>query len=117
MKLATISNVTSTNRYETTTSAPTIDRAYLEKVLSLAIPLSCLTLILVVAAAIGIRQRHRVLDKWASLRRMRNTNPRFLRSTGLRRDSEFESFDGNQPVISHENALYQERVYRLKTIA
>jgi hypothetical protein len=89
----------------------------LKNILTYTIPLSCLTIILVVLILVGIRQRHRVLDKWTSLKRMRNTNPRFLQSTVLRRDSEFDSYNQahvQSTELHHEKS--KERQYRLEMI-
>ncbi|UJR21498.1 hypothetical protein I4U23_024582 [Adineta vaga] len=94
-------NVTSTITDGYSTITTHIDNNVdLKTILSYAIPLSSLIIIFVLMIVFGIRQRHRVLDKWISLKRMRNTNPRFLTSVGLRRDSEFESHDDHERVIS-----------------
>jgi hypothetical protein len=103
----------------TTSSIQSMDTINLKSILSYAIPLSCLTILLSVVVFIGIRQRHRVLDKWTSLKRMRNTNPRFLESPALRRDSEFDSYNhdhGNSTSTSQENRPCSEQQYHLATI-
>ncbi|CAF1347179.1 unnamed protein product [Adineta steineri] len=109
-------NTTVTDGYNTgsTQSMPKNDLKY---ILFYTIPLSCLVIIFIIITI--IRQRHRVLDKWTSLKRMRNTNPRFLRSVGLRRDSEFDSF--NQEHVhsilrNQENSFNNEPQYQLATI-
>ena len=55
------------------------------QILTYAIPISCLAMVTVLFIAIGIHRRHRVLEKWNSLTRMKNTNPRFHERAGLRR--------------------------------
>jgi hypothetical protein len=110
---------TLTDGYETVpTQSP--NHEHLKTILSYGIPFSCLAIVVLVFVVIGIRQRHRVLDKWTSLKRMRNTNPKFLQSPGLRRDSEFDSYNRdhvNSTPISQENPLYKkEQQYHLRTI-
>lgn len=113
------STTTVTDEYSTVTTQSTrnID---LTNILSYAIPLSCLVIIVVIMITIGIRQRQRVLEKWTSLKRMRNTNPRFLQTTGLRRDSEFDSL-GREDTLSseqsQESSYSTQSQYQLATIA
>ena len=110
---------TFTHGYDST-STQTTDNHQLETILSYTIPLSCFTVILVISIVIGIRKRYRILDKWISLSQMRNTNPKFQQDSGLRRNSEFESYnhaDAKSVSISEENPLYTKRERRLATIA
>ncbi|CAF1341556.1 unnamed protein product [Adineta steineri] len=109
-------NTTVTDGYNTG-STQSMPKNGLKYILFYTIPLSCLVIIFIIITI--IRQRHRVLDKWTSLKRMRNTNPRFLRSVGLRRDSEFDSF--NQEHVhsilrNQENSFNNELQYQLATI-
>jgi len=99
-----------------TDSTQRMDKDDLKRTLSYAIPLSCFAIILVILIAFGIRYRHRIFDKWLSLKRMKNTNPDYRHSVGIRRDSEFDSFnqeDVNSPTINQENS----QEYRLATVA
>jgi len=103
----------------TNPSIPSMDTINLTSILSYAIPLSCLTILLGVVLFIGIRRRHRVLDKWTSLKRMRNTNPRFLENRALRCDSEFDSYNHdhvNSTSTNQENQPCSEQQYHLTTI-
>ncbi|CAF0722555.1 unnamed protein product [Adineta ricciae] len=113
------STATVTDAYSTVTtqSAREID---LTSILSYALPLSCLVITVVIMIIIGIRQRQRVLEKWTSLKRMRNTNPRFLQTAGLRRDSEFDSLGREDAVSieqSQESSYSTQSQYPLTTIA
>lgn len=88
-------------------------------VLAYAIPLSCVAIVIVVMLAVGFQRRHRVLEKWSSLTRMRNTNPRFLERAGLRRDSEYDSHnDGfvHVTIINDDGLPQKEPEFRLATI-
>ncbi|CAF1013731.1 unnamed protein product [Adineta ricciae] len=113
------STATVTDEYSTITtqSARKID---LTSILSYALPLSCLVITAVIMIMIGIRQRQRVLEKWTSLKRMRNTNPRLLQSAGLRRESEFDSLGREDAVSieqSQESSYSTQSQYQLATIA
>ncbi|CAF2406193.1 unnamed protein product [Rotaria sp. Silwood2] len=110
---------TSSNSWHTV-STPSTNDDQLRKILSYAIPISCFTIFFIIGVFIAIRQRQRILDKWSSLKRMRNTNPKFLQNTGLRRDSEFDSYNHDHvksTVINQENLLHKQRQYHLATIA
>lgn len=61
------------------------------RTLTYAIPVSCLAIVIVLLLAVGMHRRQDLLEKWASLKQMKNTNPRFYERSGLRRDSEYES--------------------------
>src|SRR5690606_10973959 len=89
------------------------------RILTYAIPLSCVAIVMVLLIAIGIHRRHRVLEKWTSLRRMRNTDPRFTERGGLRRDSEYESCNEgfvNVTIINEDELTHKEPEFRLATI-
>jgi hypothetical protein len=110
IKFQDLTNLTTTrvtSDYDTITTQ-SIDDGNLKRTLIYAIPLSCLVIILVILVVIGIRQRHCVMKKLISLKQMRNTNPKFYQTTGLRRDSEFESFsqeDIQSPTNGQEYSL------------
>ncbi|CAF0947249.1 unnamed protein product [Rotaria sordida] len=114
-----IQNLTTSTIYEsqyTRTTQSYDDINDMTRILSYAIPLSCIVIVIVLLTAIGIHRRQRVLEKWTSLKRMRNTNPRCIERTGLRRDSEYDSSnDGCESItIINED---QEADFRLATIA
>jgi hypothetical protein len=117
-----IQNLTTTtiiNAHYTVTTQSFDDNTDMLRVISYAIPLSCLAILMVLLLAIGINRRHRVLEKWTSLKRMRNTNPRFLERTGLRRDSEFDSdTEGfvSVTIINDDGQFRHEPDFRLATI-
>ncbi|CAF0893588.1 unnamed protein product [Rotaria sp. Silwood1] len=116
--IVTLTTTTPSNGFSTV-SADAADDDQLRKILLYAIPLSCLIIFFIITGFIAIRQRHRILDKWSSLKRMRNTNPKFLQNTGLRRDSEFDSYNHvhvKSKVMHQENSLQQQRQYHLLTI-
>jgi hypothetical protein len=92
------------------------DNNDMTRILSYAIPLSCLVVITVVLLAVGINRRHRVLEKWNSLTRMKNTNPKFYDGAGLRRDSEYESPNDNIVIIDGDSSIPNESDFRLATI-
>ncbi len=106
-----------------TDSTQPTDNDDLKRTLSYAIPLSCLAIILVLLIVLGIHYRHHIFDKWMSLKRMKNTNPDYRHSVGIRRDSEFDSFnqeDVNSTTTTapnQENSSNKEQEYHLKTIA
>jgi hypothetical protein len=99
-----------------TTVDPFNDNYDMTRILSYAIPLSCLAIITVLLLAVGIHRRHRVLEKWNSLTRMKNTNPRFYERTGLRRDSEYESPNDSIVTINDNAQIPNESDFRLATI-
>ncbi|CAF3367581.1 unnamed protein product [Rotaria sp. Silwood1] len=114
-----IQNLTTTtisnSRYTVTTDLYD-DHNDMTRILSYAVPLSCVVIIIVLLTAIGFNRRQHVLEKWTSLKRMKNTNPRCTESTGLRRDSEYDLCnDGLESVtiINEDN----ESDFRLATIA
>ncbi len=112
-----LTTTTITNGYGTDSTQPPKDYD-LKSILSYAIPFSCLTIFMVLLLIFGIRQRHRVLDRWTSVKRMRNTNPRFLQSTVLRRDSEFDSYNQEHVKSTVRNQEYsKEPQYHLATIS
>ncbi|CAF0910805.1 unnamed protein product [Rotaria sordida] len=115
----TTTTTTSSNGWQTiSTHSP--DDDHLRKILAYAIPLSCFTIVLIVVIFIGIRQRRVILEKWISLKRMRNTNPKFLQNTGLRRDSEFDSYNHDHvksKLMNQKNTSHQKPEYPLETIA
>ncbi|CAF0780602.1 unnamed protein product [Adineta steineri] len=120
--LQNIQNLSTTttivNSYLTHTTQSSNDND-MKHILSYAIPIACLAIGIVLLIVIGIQRRHRVLEKWSSLTRMRNTNPRFIERTGLRRDSEYESYnDGfvNVTIINEDGLLQKEPEFRLATI-
>ncbi|CAF0784800.1 unnamed protein product [Adineta steineri] len=120
--LQNIQNISTTttivNSYLTHTTQSSNDND-MKYILSYAIPIACVAIGIVLLIVIGIQRRHRVLEKWSSLTRMRNTNPRFIERTGLRRDSEYESYnDGfvNVTIINEDGLLQKEPEFRLATI-
>lgn len=119
--LTTLTTTTTLTSRSDTVSTQSTDNDDLKIILYYAIPLSCLTIIIVLLIIFGIRHRHYILDKWMSLKRMRNTNPRFRQSTAIRRDSEFDSYDHNvktttTPTMNQEDSSPQQQDYRLTTI-
>jgi len=109
IKFQNMTNLTTITTPLTDSTQPT-NNDDLKRTLSYAISLSCLAIILVLLIVLGIRYRHRVFDKWMSLKRMKNTNPDYRHSVGIRRDSEFDSFN-------QENSSNKEQEYRLTTVA
>ncbi|CAF2346494.1 unnamed protein product [Rotaria sp. Silwood2] len=113
-----IQNLTTTiidTRYTVTTESYN-DNNDMTRILTYAIPLSCVVIVVVLLAAIGFHRRQRVLEKWSSLKRMRNTNPRCIESTGLRRDSEYDLCNNgldNVTIINEDN----ESDFHMSTIA
>ena len=110
---------TVTDEYSTVTTQ-SARKTDLTSILFYALPLSCLVITVVIMIMIGIRQRQRVLEKWTSLKRMRNTNPRFLQTAGLRRESEFDSLGREDAVSieqSQESSYSTQSQYQLATIA
>ncbi|CAF1295443.1 unnamed protein product [Rotaria magnacalcarata] len=102
-----------------TVSTDATNNDQLRNVLNYAIPFSVFTIFLFIAFVLALRHRHRISDKWHSLKKMKNTNPKFLQDTGLRRDSEYESYNHDHiksPLDSLENPVNTERQYRLSTI-
>ncbi|CAF3340354.1 unnamed protein product [Rotaria sp. Silwood1] len=111
----TTTTTISNSRYTVTTDLYD-DHNDMTRILSYAVPLSCVVIIIVLLTAIGFNRRQHVLEKWTSLKRMKNTNPRCTESTGLRRDSEYDLCnDGLESVtiINEDN----ESDFRLATIA
>jgi hypothetical protein len=107
------------NSHFTAPNQPFVDDNDMKHILTYALPLSCLAIVIVVIITIGIHRRHRVLENWTSLKRMRNTNPRFIERTGLRRDSEYDSYsDGvvNVTVINNDGQFQKEPEAHLATI-
>jgi hypothetical protein len=114
--LTTITTTTFTSGYDTVSTTPS-GSDELKSILSYAIPFSCLALLLVLLVVIGIRHRHRVLEKWTSLKQMKNTNPKLRQSMGLRRDSEFDSYDHEPAIKSTTNQLENTQEYSLSTVS
>lgn len=103
-----------------TISTNTNDDARLQKMLSYTVPLSLLGMLVLIVIIITIRNRRRILNKWNPIKRMKNTNPKFLQDTGLRRDSEFDSHnhDHTKPTIENvQPSVNQEQEYHLTTIS
>ena len=108
---------TNANSHDITSTASIDD---MRRVLTYAIPLACVSIAVVLAIVAGILRRQSVLEKWTSLKRMRNTNPRCIERTGLRRDSEYESSnDGfvSITVINEDEHLEHEPEFHLSTIS
>lgn len=122
MHTGDIQNLTATTSigaYFPVTTDVLDDNHDMKRILSYAIPLSFAAIAVVVLIIIGFQRRQRVLEKWNSLTRMRNTDPRCIESSGLRRDSEYDlCSDGPvHTTILNENE-YSERDtdFRLATI-
>ncbi len=84
------------------------DDENLKRILAYTIPFSCLAIVVVLLVTIGICKRRVVIGKWMLFKQMRNTNPKFYHTAGLRRDSEFDSFnqeDIQSPTNGREYAL------------
>lgn len=115
-----ITNLTTTRT--TLTQGPntqSTDNDDLKIILSYAIPLSCLTIILVIVTILIIHYRQRIYHRWNTFKRMRNLDPKFRHSTGIRRDSEFNSYDQddiNVITINDDNFSIKDQEYRLTTI-
>ena len=91
--LTTITIIDSQN---TVTSIYDNDNNDMKRILSYAIPLSCAVIIIVLLVAATIHHsRRRLMEKWTSLKRMKNTNPRYTERAGLRRDSEDDLHNGS----------------------
>ena len=120
LKEEILSTTTDNNPYETTTSESFDDGNDMTRILTYAIPLSCVAIVMVLLIAIGIYRRHGIFEKWSSLSRMKNTDPRFYERSGLRRDSEYESSNGsfsNVAVINDTTQNQQEPKCNIATIA
>lgn len=103
-----------------TISTDATNNDQLRNVLNYAIPLSFFTIFLLIAFVLALRHRHRISDKWHSLKKMKNTNPKFLQNTGLRRDSEYEPYNHDHTkstLESLENPVNTEQQYHLSTIS
>ncbi|CAF3467817.1 unnamed protein product [Rotaria socialis] len=90
------------------------------RILSYAIPLSCVVIVMVLLVATGINRRQRVLEKWTSLKRMRNTNPRCINDSVLRRDSEYDLCTDsleNMTIANEDRQNHQEHEFRMATIS
>jgi hypothetical protein len=110
---------TEINSHLTNTLESFDDNNDMTNILSYAIPLSCLAIITVLLLAFAIHRRHRVLDKWNSLTRMKNTNPRFYECAGLRSNSECEIYSDscvNVTTINENEQIPKESDFRLATI-
>ncbi|UJR27375.1 hypothetical protein I4U23_008665 [Adineta vaga] len=107
------------SHWTTTSNSFTNDKDDMKHTLTYAIPLSCFAIVIVLIIALGIHRRHRALEKWSSLTRMRNTNPRYIERGGLRRDSEYESHnDGfiHVTIINEDGQFQKEPEFRLASI-
>ncbi|CAF1987838.1 unnamed protein product [Rotaria magnacalcarata] len=90
------------------------------RILSYAIPLSCAVIVMVLLVATGINRRQRVLEKWTSLKRMRNTNPRCISGSVLRRDSEYDLCTDsleNMTIVNEDRQNQQEHEFHMATIS
>lgn len=105
---ATISTTTSTANVISTHS---LSNDQLKRILSYALPAACFTLLFLLIIGLTFRQRRRVMEKWASFRQRRNTSSKFSSTTGIRRDSEFDSFQHEHvqitPIEYHQNKVMQ----------
>ena len=116
---ANFTRTTPMNSLHLSTTIVNVDANELKRVLVYAIPLAFCSIVVVLFIAAAIHRRRRVLDKWAPLKRMRNTNPRWLERSGLRRDSEFETTMDEAACVTtvNEDRHYpQEAPFRLSTI-
>ena len=106
------------NSYDTTPTASTGDD--MKRVLIYAIPLASVSIVMVLVLVVGILRRQHVLERWTSLKQMRNTNPRCLERTGLRRDSEYESSNDeciSVTVINDDSQADNEPKFHLASIS
>ena len=116
---ANLTKTTTMNSYHFSTTDGSGDASDLKRVLVYAVPLAFCSIVMVLLIAMAIHRRRRVLEKWAPLKRMRNTNPRCLERSGLRRDSEFETTMDEAACVTtvNEDRHYpQEPQFRLSTI-
>jgi len=117
-----ISNLTTTSIIDpdfTVTPESFDDNNDMTRILTYAIPISCLAIIMVLLITVGIHRRLRVLEKWTSLKRMKNTDPDLYERSGLRRDSEYDLFDDNvinATIINDDTEIPKEPEYRVSTI-
>jgi hypothetical protein len=120
INIQNLSTTTPIDSHFTFTTESFEDVNDMTRILSYAIPLSCLAIVMVLLIAVGILRRQSVLEKWSSLKRMKNTNPRFYERTGLRRDSEYEeeSYDNmvNVTTINENAPIEKEPEYHIATI-
>lgn len=101
-----------------TDSTPPTNNDDLKIILIYAIPLSCLAILIVIVIIFSIRRRQQIVDKWNSLTQMKNIDPKFRHSAGIRRDSEFDSYDADDvrtTTINQDNSN-KDQEYRLTTI-
>jgi hypothetical protein len=117
-----ILNATTTAALNSIVTRSIDDPVNMQHVLIYALPLTCATVIAVLIFATIVYRRKYVLEKWNSLRKMRNTSPRCTERAGLRRDSEFESndhssIDVTMAEIDAQVPSKSEREFRLSTIA
>lgn len=110
-----LTNLTTTIDYSDSVPNPSVGDDRLKTTLAYAIPFSCLAVVLVLIVIIGVRQRNRLMNKWNCLRRMKNTNPKFYATTGIRRDSEFDSYSGDNVQRSSDKGE-DSQGYRLATV-
>lgn len=106
------------NSHDTTPTASLGDD--MKRVLIYAIPLACISIVMVLVVVVGILRRQRVLERWTSVKQMRNTNPRCLERTGLRRDSEYESSNDDcvsVTVINDDSQMADEPKFHLASIS
>ena len=109
----TTTSVTTTVTYDYNQSTNRLNNdENFKRMLAYTIPLSCLGIVVVILVAIGICKRRHVMRKWMLFKQMRNTNPKFYHTTGLRRDSEFDSFDQDDVQPPTTNG----REYSLSTV-
>jgi hypothetical protein len=114
-----IQNLTTTTAIDsriTTTLESFNDNNDMTYILSYALPISCFVIMMVLMLVVGIQRRQRILEKWTSLKRMKNTDPRFHERSGLRRDSEYESPSTCVINVSMENEDDFIPDYKLATI-
>lgn len=113
------STTTGTTGYSTGSLDSFSDPKDMKQILTYALPLACAAIMVVLLIVVVLYRRHRVLENWTSLTRMKNTNPKFYERTGLRRDSEYEDHSESSvsvATINDDTPIQSERSCRLATI-
>lgn len=106
---------TSTDISGSVTNKPVDDDQW-KTTIAYAIPVSFVVIVLIVLVIVGIRRRNSMLSKWNCFRRMKTTYPRFYTNTGLRRDSEFDSYSDNDIQPSSLRKSNSSQVFQLATV-
>lgn len=115
-----VQNVTMTNSYHTNPTDATDELNDWKHILPYAVPVGCAIVAVFVLLLIGVSRRQKVLEKWSSLKRMKNTRPKNVEETVLRRNSEYEPSNHgfiNPLVVGETSNAAQQTEIHLSTIS